>query len=128
MLSINLATVHIEKILGKTMGMPGFEPGAAGCEASMLSIVLCGPPQAADDCLLIKEKGIHLNAESMVKSRTGAENRNPQPSDQLSRASQPFLDYSIRNFLLLYMLWPFKAPILGGLGGGDSLTGVTRNR
>ena len=24
--------------------MPGFEPRAAGCEASTLSIVLCGPP------------------------------------------------------------------------------------
>ena len=59
----------------------------------------------------------------MVKSRAGAENRNPQPSDQLSRASQPLMDYSIRNFFM-----PFKAPILTGLGGGDSLKGVTRKR
>ena len=42
-LSINLATVDIEKIVGNTFGMPGFEPGAAVCEACTLSIVLRAP-------------------------------------------------------------------------------------
>ena len=34
---------HQENSRKKLWKMPGFEPGAAGCEASMLSIVLCGP-------------------------------------------------------------------------------------
>ena len=38
---INLATVYIKTIcLGKTLRMPGFEPGVAGCEARTLTIVL----------------------------------------------------------------------------------------
>ena len=50
-MSINLATLKIvsqKNFKEKTSGMPGIKPGASGCEARMLSIVLYGPPYVSE--------------------------------------------------------------------------------
>ena len=44
MLSINLATVHIEKIVGKNFGNARFEPGAAGVKRVRYPLCYPHPP------------------------------------------------------------------------------------